>query len=76
MEYAAVLTLDVTNLNDTQKERLRGAIKFFTGDRNNMPIQIINGDRKDMAGGILMTKEILAEFQELIGPENAKIVSQ
>ena len=75
VQKKSVLILNVTNLDNVQKEKLRGAIKFFTGDRNNMQIQIINGERKDMAGGILMTKEILAEFQELIGPENAKIVS-
>ena len=62
-----VLSLDITDLDDKQKEKLRGAIKFFTGEMNNIQLQIVNGERKDMAGGIYITDAILAEFKELIG---------
>ena len=68
-----VFVLDITNINDEQKERLRGAIKFFTGERNNIQVQIINGERKDMAGGIFINNETLEEFRDIVGYENAKI---
>ena len=77
-----ILVLDITNLDDVHKEKLRGAIKFFSGEKNNIPIQIINGDKKDMAGGIYLNNlgntsqnsETLQELQEIVGEENAKIV--
>ena len=77
-----ILVLDITNLDDVHKEKLIGAIKFFSGEKNNIPIQIINGDKKDMAGGIYLNNlgntsqnsETLQELQEIVGEENAKIV--
>ena len=77
-----ILVLDITNLDDVHKEKLRGAIKFFSGEKNNIPIQIINGDKKDMAGGIYLNNlgntsqnsETLQELQKIVGEENAKIV--
>ena len=68
-----VFVLNVTPLSEDTKNKLKGAIKFFTGDRNNMPLEIINNDVKSMAGGIYVTPEILKEFQELVGVENAKV---
>lgn len=68
-----VLNLDITNIDDNQKEKLRGAIKFFTGEKNNIQVQIINGERKDMAGGIYLNNETLEQFQDIIGFENARV---
>ena len=68
-----ILTLDITNTNDEQKEKLRGAIKFFSGERNNIPIQIVNGEKRDMAGGIYLTEAILEEFKSIVGDECANI---
>jgi len=61
-----VLKIDITNFSEEQKDRLRGAIKFFAGDRNNVRIDIQNGDRVDSAGGVFMNEEILKEFKEII----------
>ena len=66
--------LNVTNLNEETKEKLKGAIYFFNGERSNMQMQIKNGEKLDKAGGIYMTPEILKEFQELVGEENAQII--
>ena len=55
------------------KIKLKGAIKFFTGDKNNIMLQIINGKTKSSAGGIYITPAILEEFQELVGSENARV---
>ncbi len=68
-----VLSLDITDLDDEKKEKLRGAIKFFTGEMNNIQLQIVNGEKKDMAGGIYMTEETLNEFRELIGENRVSV---
>ncbi len=65
-----VLKINITNLTDEQKDKLRGIIKFFTGERNNCRIDIQNGDRVDSAGGVLMNKEIYDEFAQIVGREN------
>ena len=65
-----VLKINITNLSEEQKDKLRGAIKFFAGDRNNVRIDIQNGDRVDSAGGVFMNEEILMEFKEIVGEEN------
>ena len=35
-----ILTLDITNLEETTKAKLRGTIRFFSGDKNNIKLQI------------------------------------
>lgn len=67
------LYINITNLSEEKKNQLRGALKFFTGDKNNVPVVIINGERHDPAGGLYVTKDILEELQEIVGQENAKI---
>ena len=67
------LYINITNLSEEKKNQLRGALKFFTGDKNNVPVVIINGERNDSAGGLYVTKDILEELQEIVGQENAKI---
>lgn len=68
-----ILYINITNLSEEKKNQLRGALKFFTGDKNNVPVVIINKERHDPAGGLYVTKDILEELQEIVGQENAKI---
>ena len=65
------LNINITNLDEAKKDRLRGALKFFNGDRNNTQIEIINGEKKAPAGGLFVTPEILEEIQDIVGIENA-----
>ena len=67
------LYINITNLSEEKKNQLRGALKFFTGDKNNVPVVIINKERHDPAGELYVTKDILEELQEIVGQENAKI---
>lgn len=67
------LTINITNLTEQQKDKLRGALKFFTGDRNNAPVQIINGEKKMPAGGIFVNGSTLEEIEEIVGKENFEI---
>ena len=73
-EKKKVFELDITSLEEPIKQRLRGAIRFFAGDKNNISLQIKNGNKIDQAGGIYMTPEILLQFQEIVGSENAKLL--
>ena len=67
------LIINITKLDEKQKDKLRGALKFFSGDKNNIQVKIVNGEKEDPAGGLYVTKEILEELQEIVGTENAKI---
>ena len=70
---AKVFELDITELNEETRNKLKGAIYFFQGDKNNIQLQIVNGEKIDKAGGIYMTPEILKQFEELVGEEKAVI---
>lgn len=68
-----VLILDITNANEIQKDRLRGAIRFFSGDRNNIAVQVnINGELKP-SGAIYCNEDILGQFKEILGNDNVEI---
>lgn len=52
---------------EERKEKLRGVLKFFNGDKNNVPVEIQNGEEKMMIGGIYLTNDILKEIEEITG---------
>ena len=68
-----LLTLDITNINEEQKAKLRGAIKFFTGEQNNIGVVIKIGEELKSCGAIYLTEEILRFFESIVGKENCKI---
>ena len=72
-QKAKVLLIKVTNLSEEKKKKLRGALRFFRGDKNNIPVMIENNDQKTMSGGIYLTNEILEEFRQIVG-QDVKIV--
>ena len=68
-----ILTIDINGMDELQKDKLRGLIRFFHGERNNMPVQIMeDGDLKP-CGAIYLTDEILKEFEETVGKERIEI---
>ena len=68
------LNIDITNLNEEKKQRLRGAIKFFSGDRANSKIEITENGEVKPCGTIFLTDKILQEFKEIVEDENIKII--
>ena len=68
------LHLNITTLSEEQKDKLRGAIKFFNGERNNIPVVIEIGKEIKSCGQIYCTEEILKIFEEIIGKENINII--
>ncbi len=68
-----VLTLDIRETTEPQKARLRGAIRFFSGEKNNMRVQIIDNEGTKPCGAIYLNNEILQEFKEILGEEKVSI---
>ena len=66
-------TLDITNANEEEKEKLRGAIKYFNGERNNINVQIKVGEEYKPCGQIYLTDEILNIFKDILPNEGVKI---
>ena len=69
------LVLDITNSTDEQKEKLRGAIRFFNGEKNNIALSIKVGEELRPCGAIYLTEEILKEFEEIVEKENCILTS-
>ncbi len=68
------LNIDITNLDENQKQKLRGAIKFFSGDRANAKLEITENGEVKPCGGIFLTDKILNEFKEIALEGNVKII--
>ena len=64
-----ILKINITNLDENAKKKLRGALKFFSGEKNNTPVQVINGENILDCGTIYLNKDILEEFKELMGQD-------
>ncbi len=69
-----ILTLNIITATDEQKSKLRGAIKFFTGDRNNIRVQVEDVDGAKPCGAIYITDEIYKEFENILGSENVNLI--
>ena len=67
------VVIDINDLNETQKERLKGAIRFFSGDRVNMKISVLDKAQEKPCGAIYLTEEILNQFKEIVGEENVML---
>ena len=68
-----ILTLNITTSSENQKEKLRGALKYFNGDKNNINVQVKIGEQTKPCGQIHLTEEIIEVFQNIIGKENVVI---
>ena len=67
-----ILTINITNMDETIKNKLRGALKFFNGDRNNILVQVQDGNDIKRCGAIYLTKEILKQIEEIVDEKNIK----
>ena len=68
------LQIDITELDEEVKKRLRGAIKFFSGDRVNFKVQVVDKAQVKPCGAIYLTEEIANVFKEIVGENNVEIV--
>ena len=65
-EKPKVVTFDITDFTEGQKEKLRCAIKYFSGDKNNMNVQVKIGDDIRPCGTIYYNDEIKKIFEKLL----------
>ena len=68
-----VLVLNISDSNEEEKEKLRGAIRYFCGDKNNINVKIKIGEELKDCGQIYLTDEILEVFEEIIGQEKVEV---
>ena len=71
-----ILTLDITNSTEEEKDKLRGAIRYFNGDKNNINVQVKVEDTLKPSGQIYLTDEILKIFEDILGKEKVKLESK
>ena len=67
------IIINITDLDEEKKSHLRGAIKFFSGDRNNILISVKQDDKVLPCGAIYMTDNILKQFKEIAGEERIEL---
>ncbi len=65
-EKPKVVTFDITSLSEEKKDKLRSAIKYFSGDKNNMNIQIKIAEEIKPCGAIYYNDEIKKIFDEIM----------
>ena len=68
-----VLSLDITGIPEETKAKLRGAIRYFNGEMNNIRVQIQDGENILPCGAIYCTEEILKVFEDILGKEKVQI---
>ena len=68
-----VLIFDITDLEEETKAKLRGAIKYFSGEKNNISVQIKIDNEFKPCGAIFITDEILKVFEEILGKERVEV---
>ena len=64
-----VLIFNITDLDEEGKVKLRGGIKYFAGDRNNICVFVQVNDEQKPCGAIFANGEIIEIFKKLIGEE-------
>ena len=68
-----ILTLDITKSNEEEKEKLRGAIRYFNGNKNNINVQIKIGEELKPCGQIYLTDDIIKVFKDILTEERVII---
>ena len=66
------IKIDITNLDDNKKDKLRGLLRFFMGDRMNLAVTIINDNKEYPTSGIFANEQVINEIKEIVGSDNVK----
>jgi len=70
------LKLDIRGLEEEKKEKLRGAIRFFMGDRNNMKVEIIDEEGTKPCGAIFLIKDTVEQFKDILRRRKSKNIKK
>ena len=68
-----ILTLNITDSTEEEKDKLRGALRYFNGDKNNINVQIRIGEETRPCGQLYLTDDIILLLKEIIGNEKVKV---
>ena len=60
------LELDIRGIEEETKAKLRGAIRFFMGDRNNIKVEIIDEEGTKPCGAIFLLGDTVEQFKEIL----------
>ncbi len=75
-QKSKIFSIDITNIDEDLKKKLRGALRFFNGEKNNMAVQVIENEETKPCGSIYLTPEIVTQFEELMGKERVKLIEK
>ena len=62
-----IFVLDISESSEEQKEKLRGAIRYFNGEKNNINVKIRIGEELRNCGQIYLNEKIKEIFEDIIG---------
>ena len=68
-----VLIINITSLDELKKKKLRGAIKYFNGEMNNILVEVKEGEEILKCGAIYLTEQILEVFKNIVGEDNIEL---
>lgn len=66
------LQLDIRGIDENTKDCLRGMLRFFMGDRNNIKVEIIDEEGTKPCGAIFLIKGTEEEFKEILRRRKSK----
>ena len=69
-----ILTIEITNLGEEEKSKLRGALRYFNGNRNNINVQIKVNEEYKPCGQIFYSEGVNQILKQIAGEENVKIL--
>lgn len=61
------LVIDITDATDVEKDKLKGALRYFSGDKNNAAAFVKIGDEVKPCGSVYLNEQIQAIFEDIIG---------
>ncbi len=64
-----VLIFDITDLDEDKKAQLRGGIRYFTGDRNNMNVFVKINEEQKSCGAMFVNDSIIDLFKKILGEQ-------
>ncbi len=70
-----ILIFDITDLGEEKKAQLRGGIKYFTGDRNNIHVFVKIQEEQKPCGAIYVNDSIIELFKRILGEERVILKS-
>ena len=68
-----ILSLDITDATEEEKSRLRGALRYLSGDKNNINVQVSVQGQAKPCHAIYLTDEIQKVLEDIIGQDKVQI---